>query len=162
VVTVRISLSSRNHPDLCALIDEEDLPLVQGHRWYAAPIGHTIYATTKIGGKTVYMHRLLLDAPPHLMIDHIHGNGLDNRRCEIRLATRSQNFANRIHIHTNTSGYRGVSLVKGRPDVWQVGITKDGKRINLGLVSDPVQGARLYDAKARELFGEFAHLNFPN
>ncbi len=92
-------------------------------------------------------------------IDHVNGNGADNRRANLRIATRSQNGANRGPQKNNTSGYKGVSRDKQR---WQASITVMGVCHRIGGFDTPEEAAVAYDIRAREVFGEYAKLNLPN
>jgi hypothetical protein len=103
------------------------------------------------------MHRLILDAPAHLQVDHIDGDRLNNTRANLRLATRSQNMANRRSPRTNSSGYKGVSWTANR---WQAHICYQHRRLYLGRYRDPQVAALAYDIAARALFVEFARCNF--
>jgi hypothetical protein len=105
------------------------------------------------------MHRLILD-PGTAEVDHINGDTLDNRRCNLRLATHAQNMCNNRMRSHNTSGYRGVFWYAERRK-WGALIVARRKRKFLGLYADAVDAARAYDAAAIELHGEFASLNFP-
>lgn len=117
-------------------------------------------------GRTNYLaHRLawwwIHGKMPPDMIDHINGNGLDNRICNLRLATQSQNMANWTR-RAKRNCYRGVSH-KGYnfPKPWQARIGHQGVRLYLGTFANKKDAARAYDKAAKELFGEFAKLNFP-
>lgn len=92
--------------------------------------------------------------------EHKNRKTLDNRRSNLRMANRSQNQANRPRTKRSTSGYKGVSWYK-RFGKWQASIQKNGKKRNLGYYFDKIEAAKAYDLAARELFGEFALLNFP-
>jgi hypothetical protein len=152
-----------------AIIDEEDDGKVSGYKWYAHVTRRKgvdlWYAWAKVpkdaNGKrrTILMHRLLTDFQ-YPMVDHTNGDGLDNRRENIRPCTPSQNQMNRINLTNNTSGYRGVVWRKDT-QMWRAKIGKDGRHIYVGHFANPVDAARAYDDAARELFGEFARLNFP-
>jgi hypothetical protein len=93
-------------------------------------------------------------------VDHINGDSSDNRICNLRTATKSENHGNRVLIsRVNTSGYRGVSLHKsGR---WYAQLSKNGKHVLFKTFDNIEEAARAYDAAALEHFGEFAKLNFP-
>jgi len=91
-------------------------------------------------------------------IDHIDGNGLDNRRQNLRPANESTNGANRAISSNNTSGFKGV--VRSRTK-WGAVITPSGRKVWLGTFLTPEDAARAYDAAAAVYFGEFARLNFP-
>ena len=101
--------------------------------------------------------RILLNGE---LAEHENCITLDNRRFNLRVASGSQNQANRPASKRSTSGYKGVSWYRNR-DKWQASIQKNGKKTNLGYFSDKVEAARAYDKAALEMFGEFARLNFP-
>lgn len=112
------------------------------------------------------MHRLILGLVPGdgLVVDHRNGNGLDNRRCNIRTATRSNNQHNqRLGRANNTSGYKGVTRRRGpcRRKPWRACIRHERRTVFIGHFATPEAAAAAYDRKAAELFGEFASLNFP-
>jgi hypothetical protein len=102
-----------------------------------------------------------MNAPAGLMVDHRNTNSLDNRRSNLRLATRAQNVQNsqKRNIKT-TSRFIGVCLDKesGR---WIAAITKEGKKVHLGRFDSEPDAAKAYDAAAKKYRGEFARLNFP-
>jgi hypothetical protein len=150
-----------------ALVDDEDFDWLNQWKWYAQPnvfAGKKAYAQrtqyisseNKVG---VMMHRLIMGATRGLEVDHINGDGLDNRRCNLRLCTRTENARNLRKSKANTSGYKGVSKYFNK---WQARLETNGKQVFVGLFPTIEEAARAYDAKAKELFGEFAGLNFPN
>lgn len=104
------------------------------------------------------MHGFLTGWP---RVDHINGDGLDNRRSNLREANAAQNAANAGLRSDSVSGFKGVypNTAGGLP--WKAEIRANGKRRYLGIFGDPATAARAYDAAAREAFGEFARLNFP-
>ena len=89
-------------------------------------------------------------------VDHVHRNGLDTRRINLRAATPSQNMANRPPFRNNKSGYKGVYWTQGR---FTAAIKVNYRKICLGRFDDPVEAARAYNEAALEHFGEFAWLN---
>ncbi len=105
------------------------------------------------------MHRLILNAPDGIQVDHVNRNRLDNRRSNLRIATDLQNHFNTVKRSHNTTGYKGVSRYH-KLDRWYARIALHGKVYYLGIHNSPEEAARAYDAKARELFGEFAWTNF--
>jgi len=144
----------------CALVDDADFEtVVSAGKWQAAPGCNTFYArhAYRRDGKVrhVHMHTLLLMS---LGVDHIDGNGLDNRRQNLRPATGSQNAMNRATPRDNTSGFKGVHRNRLR---WQAQIKAGGRRISLGTFDTPEEAARAYDAAALHHFGAFARPNFP-
>lgn len=154
-------IESPKHGKHTVLIDEEDWELVSKYNWYlwAGPTNHTLYARTN--KKFAYLHRLVLDAPPRTMIDHANGNGLDNRKSNLRFCNTMQNNANQRRNNNNSSGYKGVARVSKTSSKWRAYIRNDYKQIHLGNFTLKEEAARAYDAKALELYGEYAYLNFP-
>lgn len=139
-----------------ALIDDDDLELVAGHRWQY----HRNHASTKVKGRRVFMHRLLIEVPPGLVVDHCNGNGLDNRRSNLRVATVSQNTVHRGKDRgTYTSRYKGVDLTKDHR--WRARLMVHGRYELFAYFDTEIEAARAYDAAARIHHGEFAVLNFP-
>ena len=112
--------------------------------------------------KKVRLHREIINAPKGLFVDHRNGDSLDNRRTNLRIATRSQNMQNthRKNKHKTTSQFVGVWLEKGR-GMWCSKITSNGKIIFLGRFVNEIDAAKAYDEAARKYHGEFARLNFP-
>jgi len=104
------------------------------------------------------MHRVIL--PDAEEVDHINGNGLDNRRANLRPATGIENRRNRRRSRKNTSGYAGVSWDKVNRK-WYAYITADGRMRALGRFDTAEEAALARDRAALELHGEFARLNFP-
>jgi hypothetical protein len=96
----------------------------------------------------------------NLVIDHINGNGLDNRRANLRLATVAQNAWNSKR-RSPRSGYKGVWLDKDKR-LWRAAIVCNRKRIHLGYFKTKTAAAQAYDAAAKKFHGQFANLNFPN
>lgn len=96
-----------------------------------------------------------MNATKEQLIDHINGDSLDNRRSNLRYCTYSQNLMN-THKVRSASGYKGVYRHRKR---WYAHITLNGRRFYLGLFKTPQDAAHAYNAKAKELFGEFACLN---
>lgn len=147
-------------------IDDADLPLVEGVRWWPSRTkqGKTYVVTRLPGGVVVGMHRLILSAPRGVWVDHIDGDGLNNQRYNIRLATPSQNACHHKGKRAGcTSAYRGVYWNKAMRK-WHASIKADGpagRRTSLGAFDSEADAARAYDIAARASFGEFATLNFP-
>lgn len=113
------------------------------------------------GSKLVLLHRLIMNAPPGVDVDHIDGNTLNNLRSNLRLATRSQNNANQHRRRGGYSQYKGVTFDKNR-GLWRAQIKVGGKHIDLGSFRDEIEAARAYDVAALAHFGEFANVNFPD
>lgn len=106
------------------------------------------------------LHRFLLQPEDGMSVDHIDGNGLNNQRSNLRLATHGQNMMNRRKHVNNTSGYTGVCWDKGA-EKWRATLSYRGKTLHIGRFQEPADAALARDKLARELHGEFAQLNFP-
>lgn len=149
-----------------ALVDEADAELVTVHRWRAMESqSGRLYAYTVIGRKTVFMHRLILGTGDGFDTDHRNRDGLDNRRCNLRPATRAQNVANtpkskRRDGRAWTSAYKGVCWNRDQRR-WQASIRVDGRLKFLGRFDGEADAARAYDRAALAAWGEFARLNLP-
>lgn len=162
--SVPLSLGRYHAPqELFAVVDDEDYERVAAKQWrlfYGNQ--NRMYA---VNGQGLLLHRFLLEAPRGLTVDHRNGNGLDNRRKNIRLATQSQNLANQSSRlvrkgRPTNSQFKGVTKLEGRPRPWRATISVDRKQHFLGYYADEVGAARAYDAAARLYFGDFAHTNF--
>jgi hypothetical protein len=159
-----------------ALVDDADYELVMQYRWNVQerqrPNGQRAigpYAFTSVPDndsriRIVFMHSLLM--PGVAQVDHEDTNGLNNQRSNLRPATGTQNQGNRrkgrlYGGRATSSRWKGVGWFKpaGR---WRACITQHGRQKHLGYFADEDDAARAYDAAAREFFGEFARLNFPD
>lgn len=139
-----------------AFVDDEDLPLVSGFSWTVARRQRRTYAVAIIGGRHVLMHRLI--RPGVEQIDHRNGNGLDNRRANLRPVDYEQNQQNARKRGFASSRFKGVAFHRaaGR---WEAYIQKHGRKQHLGLFDTEEDAAAAYNAEASETFGEFAWLN---
>lgn len=144
------------------LVDDEDYELASKYRWSLSKTDGKTYACTAIGGrknkKAFSMHRLLLDFPKGKCIDHHDGNGLNNQRNNIRIATDSQNQFNSDKPKTNSSGYKGVSWRRDKQK-FQVQIKFNKNHIHAGYFDNVIEAAKKYNELALRHHGEFARLN---
>ncbi len=144
-----------------ALVDAADVPLIAGYNWYRHGNGHggwyvRGYATgSPKPHRWVYMHQVIAGS----YADHVNGDGLDNRRVNLREATPSQQGANQS-ARTGTSQYKGVHWSRAAR-AWIAKITVNRKQRHLGCYADEAEAARAYDAAARAAWGDYARLNFP-
>lgn len=144
-----------------AIVDDEDFAFLSQWKWYYAKG----YAVRNIGPtnqqRQLQMHRVVMSIPKGRNIDHVNGVKLDNRRCNLRIATHPQNRYNSRPFTNSTSPYKGVALYR-KTRKWRALIHYQGRAYHLGYFHSEEAAARAYDAKAKELFGEFAWLNFPD
>jgi hypothetical protein len=143
------------------IIDDEAYELVSRYKCYVQWNGRYWYAATRVNGEQIYLHRLLTNAQPNEDVDHRNHDTLDNRRENLRVCTRTENLGNqRIRTHEHkTSRYKGVHFQWNRKKCWVARIYYDSKTYYLGHFMTEEEAALAYNEKARELYGEFAHLN---
>lgn len=151
-----------------ARVSPEDLePVTRQGRWKLGTDGYVYhYYPRALRGKyravAVSLHRFVARARAGELIDHRHGNPLDCTRPNLRRASPSGNAANRTRLLPAKScpQFRGVTWNK-HVGKWQAAVKHLGRCLHLGVFTDPADAARAYDAKARDLWGAFARLNFP-
>lgn len=157
-----------------ALVSPEDFECVAAFKWqswFRKSKPSEVYATRtfKKNGKhgRIWMHRFIVGAESGEFVDHRNGNGLDNRRGNLRRCTNQENQRNVVRSpRQKRGGFKGVRPSNGR---WAAYIRagkrgNDGKSktLHLGTFDEQVDAARAYDAAALKYFGEFASLNFPD
>ena len=144
-----------------ALVDDEDHGLVTSVKevWFVHKYGHA-QASIWGDGKThgILMHRLIMNAPVGMDVDHINGNRLDNRKINLRICTRAQNRKN-CRSRGGSSRFKGVTWDKSKKR-WTAQIQSDKKHYLIGRFKKENEAARAYDVAALVLHGEFACLNF--
>jgi hypothetical protein len=156
-----------------ALVDDEDYELVSQYTWTPtrSKAQYSWYAEASViapergkhaNGDTrrrrIKMHTLILQTASDLVPDHVNGNGLDNRRSNLRPATGSQNMFNTRRRSDNRSGFKGVSWAR-RDKRWRAFISVAGKAVCLGDFKSKVAAAIEYNIHAVRVAGEFARLN---
>jgi AP2 domain/HNH endonuclease len=156
-------VESETHGVFNVSIDVEDADRVAMHNWRVNKDKRRIYFLTHIkkpnGMRTALkLHRFIMNAPDGVLVDHKDPhNMLDNKRSNLRLATNQENSMNTRSHAGSSSQYKGVSWFK-KTGKWMATCN----RKYLGLFDSELDAARAYDATARELFGEFVYLNFPD
>jgi len=143
-----------------ALIDDEDYGYLNQFKWCADKLGSTFYAKRRLyisikEQYNIYMHRIIMNAPKGMEVDHIDHNGLNNQKYNLRICTKCQN--NRNKLPSGKSKYLGVSAEDIK---YKAEIMINHNKIRIGRFTTEEAAARAYDKKAKEYFGEFANLNF--
>jgi hypothetical protein len=149
------------------IVDEDVFYRLSHYKWHLKGCkANKFYAIAdvKIGpGRTrvVSLHREIMNNPKGFIVDHLNNNSLDNRKDNLRPATRSQNRQNAPKRKKNASSqFLGVSFHKEEKK-YRARISIKGKRIHLGKFDNEIDAAKAYDAAARKYYGEHARVNFP-
>ncbi len=159
-----LDVSTPKHPNTVTLLDNADFDLLCKDNWFAFQGNNNILYVRRnnnTGNKinnVLLLHRIIMNAPAHLFVDHINGDGLDNQRDNLRLCTKAQNNRHRDKGINNTSGYKGVGFKKERGRYYAQ-IVCDYKHTFLGYFDTAKEAAKAYNDAALELHGEFAYLN---
>ncbi len=148
------------------LMDGEDYPIILGRHLTLSGGGngqrYVYVVATWPSRSNVALHRLVMRAPKGMQVDHINGDRLDNRKSNLRLVSAKQNRRNMATWSTKKSSkYKGVHFCN-TTNKFKARIVVDYKKKFIGSYDDEVAAALAYDAKARELFGQHACLNFPD
>jgi len=144
------------------IVDDGDFEELSKYKWCASYEHDNWYATRHVrrsnGSRVNYrMHRQIMGvSDPKVFIDHINGDGLNNQRSNLRVATCSQNGRNRGKTKDNASGWKGVSRDRNR---WKARLRHEGKLIHGGHFDTPIAAAQAYNTLALRYHGEFARLN---
>jgi len=144
-----------------ALVDNDDFEKIKGNGWYVTRYGYAGKGFYKKKKETFeLMHRLIMNLKKgdKKQIDHINHNKLDNRKCNLRVCTISENKRNTLVQKNNNSGFKGVYWHKKRCK-WIAQIQFNKKTIHLGDFDDKINAAKTYNESAKIYFGEFACLN---
>jgi hypothetical protein len=152
-----------------AIVDDKNFEKLNAIKWCACEDGNNVYALHSFKNdetgkrEVISMHRFIMGVPKKIKIDHVDGNGLNNLEENLRHCTNAENAHNmKIERKNNTTGFKGVSYYPANNSInpYSAHIGYRGKLIHLGYYTTVQQAARAYDRKAKELFGEFAALNY--
>ena len=138
------------------LFDIDDIDIIRSRKWY---IGYNSNRMVMCSNGDLLSREIMRVSDPKLIIDHINHNTLDNRKCNLRICTQSENSANKRFYSNKSSIYKGVSWYKNNKK-WRSSIGYKRECYLLGYFNDEIEAAKAYDKKARELFGQYALTNF--
>ena len=150
-----------------AIVDPEDYEQLARYKWYAMRNGREYYAVRNVPAgkdrrKDLRMHQVIMGTAEGKFIDHTNHNGLDNRKANLRTVTKQQNNWNRRKKRgNNSSRYKGVNWIKS-VGKWRARIQYNDREISIGYFDNEKAAAMAYDAKAKELFGDYAAPNLPS
>jgi hypothetical protein len=140
------------------LIDDEDYDKIKKYHWYVRQSHGIFYANAQImvnyKRTTFHIHKIIMNTKS--VVDHINGNGLDNRKCNLRICTIKQNSTNLKKCKRNISGYKGVSAIAEKNSVKYIAqITYNYKNIYLGLFDTAQKAHSAYCEASKKYHGEF-------
>jgi len=168
--TRELIIKSKTHGVHTILYDDGDADKIEPYSWSIMKgHGNYYYAKRNLPRRAdgsrpapLLLHRELTECPKGMMVDHVNGNGLDNRRENLRICTMSQNMMNRDKTSQNSTGFKGVYKTgDSKLNPYSAKIQKDKKVYCLGHYKTAEEAARVRDRKAIELHGKFAYTNFP-
>ena len=147
--------------DKVTIVDDEDYAKFGHLKWHYSH-GRAMRRDGYKKKTNYWLHREIMGNPDGLVVDHINGNPLDNRKSNLRICTQAMNCKNVSKTKKKTSSvYKGVYYAPRNKNKWQayIGSSSTGKRINLGSYATEEQAAKAYNDAAISLYGEFAKLN---
>lgn len=165
-----MKLKYKDDSFLVVNFDDEDYSKIEDYNWWIQDAdGGNKYVMSNVRGLdgevvALAMHRVIMGvSESNIFIDHINGNGLDNRKSNLRTCTQAENSRNRKKSNSRdyTSKFKGV-IWRERDSKWRATIHHEGRNITIGNFESETDCAKAYDVFARKYYGEFARANFPN
>lgn len=157
---LKINISSKKHPNTYTIIDKMDKEKIEPFKWCCSSKGYAV--RTGKNKESLSVHRVVMNAKPGQIIDHINGNPLDNRKSNLRFVSSQQNSFNTKKSITNSSGFKGVSWHKNHK-LWQACVYFGNTSKFLGNYLTKEEAALAYNLYVKETRGEYANLNIvPN
>ena len=156
----KIIINSPKYGQKEVFIDLENYEYIKNFNWILEKGSNTFYAYRKQKNKTIKMHREImnLNFGDGLIVDHINHNGLDNRKINLRIATKKENAQNSLSQKNSSSKYLGVSFYK-RDKIWTAQIKINDKKKHLGRFEKEIDAAIAYNNAAIINYKNFANLN---
>jgi hypothetical protein len=159
---MKVWIYSKSHGPRLLLLDDQDAHYYFAHTWHLTAGRHTLYVkrTFQRPGfkKNIALHREIVGAIGPVIVDHINGNGLDNRRANLRVCRHRENLRNQPPRGERTSQYKGVYWVPSRKK-WAVTMNVNGKTKAFGRYRSEQEAALAYNRAAKKYHGDFAWLN---
>lgn len=155
--TTHLALLGKRGYGLVSMVDVDTYFWAKNFAWFVTAQG---YVATRTGVRTIILHRILMDNPKGLDVDHINGDKLNNTRANLRAVSRRDNIRNNKPRRNCQSKYKGVTY-QAKAGKWIARIVVDGEQFYLGIFAIEEDAAKAYDAAAVVNFKDHAWLNFP-
>jgi len=156
---MQLKIISRKYGEKIILIDDEDYNKIKNYKWGVSY--NKKYDNFYVRSKFIDIHRLIMNCPSGMIVDHINHNGLDNRKENLRICNNKQNRINSLKHKELTSKYKGVYFEKIKRK-YRADIRIDKKLKFIGLFKNEIDAAEAYNQAALKHFGQFANLNIIN
>lgn len=140
------------------MVDAEDVEKIINYGWYINKKGYVVASSryrVKNGHTSLRLHRIVMNCPPNMVVDHINHNALDNRKCNLRICTQDENIRNRNPDRHSKSGIKGVYPENGK---WRAMISYNRKQYHLGTFSNIQEAIRVRQEAEQRFYGEFANI----
>lgn len=154
---VYLYITNKNYTNKEVIFNIKHLEEIKKYRWTINNCDYCI-TTSKVDERYILMHRLIVDCPESLVVDHINHNTLDNRDNNLRICDQGDNLKNLKTRIDNKSGFRGISFHK-RSGKWRCEMRVEGKKKWLGLYNTPEEAFKVRQAAEKEFYGEYRYID---